>query len=287
MKKKPVIGLVMKSLKAEFFQTMRKGALKFAAEQNNFQLITTGTNSQTEIELQIELIESLIQQKVDGLVVIPIDSKALVPVVAKAVLAGVKVVNIDIRLDEDLLQQYGIELTYVGPDNVTAAKLVGDVLAEKIGEGAKVILIEGLPVAENAQQRKQGFLKSVTEHQLDLIASEPADWETKKAEEVFSNLIYQHPDVKGVMCSNDAMALGVIKVLERKGKAGSIPVVGFDNDASIQPYLISGVMVATIDIFGSQMAVQGIEYALKIIGGLDNKGSYATDFKLIESLANL
>ncbi len=85
MEHKPVIGLVMKSLLAEFFQEMKKGALEFARKQKNFELITVGTNTQTEIDLQIELIESLIAQKVDALVVVPIDSKALVPVVVKAV----------------------------------------------------------------------------------------------------------------------------------------------------------------------------------------------------------
>jgi len=282
MNTKPTIGLVMKSLQAEFFQEMKKGALAFAASQNNFELITVGTNTQTEINLQIALIDALIQQKVDALVVVPIDSKALVPVVVKAVKAGIKVINIDIKLDEEFLQQNGIELTYVGPDNETASKIVGDVLAKKVGKGAKVILIEGLSVAENAQQRKQGFLKSIGEHQLNLVASEAADWETGKAETVFKNLFAQHSDIEGVMCSNDAMALGVIKVLDENGKAGEIQVVGFDNDAAVQPLLQSGVLLATIDAFGSQMAVQGIQYALKVLSGMENKGAYSTDYKLIK-----
>ncbi len=283
----PVIGLVMKSLQAEFFQEMKKGALEFAQKQNNFELITVGTSSQTEIDLQIELIDNLISQKVDALVVVPIDSKALVPVVVKAVNAGIKVVNIDIRLDEGLLSQNGVELTYVGPDNETAAQMVGDVLSRKLQKGAKVILIEGLQVAENAQQRKQGFLRAIVEYQLNLVASEAADWETSKAKEVFSRLLASHPDVEGVFCSNDAMALGVLHILEQNKLDGKIGVVGFDNDASVQPYLASGKLLATIDAFGSQMAVQGIEYALKILDGLENKGSYSTAFKLIESADSL
>lgn len=284
MNNKPIIGLVMKSLNAEFFQEMKKGALEFAQKQSDFVLEIVGTDSQTEIEKQIQLIDSLIEEKVDALVVIPIDSKALVPVVIKAVHAGIKVINIDIRLDEELLQKDGIELTYVGPDNETAAKIVGDVLAKKLNKGSKVIMIEGLKVAENAQQRKNGFLKSITEYQLELIASEAADWETAKAEKVFESLFAKHPDIEGVMCCNDAMALGVIKVLEKHGKEGKIQVVGFDNDASVQPLIKSGIMLATIDAFGSQMAVQGIEYALKVLGGMENKGSFTTEFKLIEHM---
>lgn len=281
MSTQPVIGLVMKSLGAEFFQEMQKGALNFAAKRNDFELLCTGTSTQTEIELQIQLVEQLIEKKVDAIVLVPIDSKALVPVAIKAVKAGIKVINIDIRLDEELLQQAGIGLTYVGPDNKTASKTVGNVLADKLGAGAKIILIEGLSVAENAQQRKAGFMESIAENGLQLLASEPADWETAKAEEVFQRLITQYPETKGVLCSNDAMALGVLNVLHQHKKNGLIPVVGFDNDASSLPYLKSGEMLATIDAFGSQMAVEGINFALRVLGGMPNCGSYSTEFKLI------
>ncbi|MDB4582149.1 substrate-binding domain-containing protein [Draconibacterium sp.] len=282
MDHKPVIGLVMKSLQAEFFQEMKKGAEAFAHEQNSFELKTVGTLSQTEIELQIQLIESLIEQKVDAMVVVPIDSKALVAPVVKAVEAGIKVINIDIKLDEELLKENGIELTYVGPDNETASQMVGNVLGKKLGKGAKVIMIEGLRVAENAQQRRLGFLKSIEEYQLNLVASEAADWETEKAEQVFEKLFAKYPDIKGVMCCNDAMAIGVVNVLEKNGKAGLIEVIGFDNDASVQPLLKSGAMLATIDAFGSQMAVEGIEYSLKVLNGMENKGSFSTNFVLVK-----
>lgn len=276
----------MKSLQAEFFQEMKKGAIAYALQQNSFELITVGTDNQTEILLQIKLIEELITQKVDAFVVVPIDSKALVPVIVKAVKAGIKVINIDIRLDESLLEHYGIELTYVGPDNETASYNVGNVLCSRLQPGAKVIVIEGLQVAENAQQRKKGFLRSVSENHLQLVASEAADWETDKAEKTFEKLFLQYPDVEGVLCCNDAMALGVVRVLEKYGKAGKILVVGFDNDASVQSLLESGIMLATIDAFGSQMAVQGIEYALKILAGMENKDSYQTEFVLVQKKVN-
>jgi ribose transport system substrate-binding protein len=281
MKHKSSIGLVMKSLRAEFFQEMKKGALIFAENQNNFELICVGTSTQTEIDLQIELVDDLIKQKVDAIVLVPIDSKALVPVVVKAVNSGIKVINIDIKLDEEMLKENNVELTYVGPDNEQASKMVGDVLAKKLHKGSKVVLIEGLAVAENAQQRKQGFLKSIAEYELDLIASEAADWETGKAEQLFEKLFTEHPEVEGVMCSNDAMAIGVLNILRKNNKAGDIPIVGFDNDASVEPLIKSGEMLATIDAFGSQMAVQGIEFALKVLDGMENKGSFSTRFELI------
>lgn len=276
------IGLVMKSLRAEFFQAMQKGAEEYTARQNRYRLISVGTDTQTEIERQVELVDELAEQGVDALIVVPIDSKALVAPVARAVRRGITVVNIDIRLDEAMLKAEGINLAYVGPDNLTAARTVGKTLASRLAVGEKVILIEGLPVAENAQQRKAGFEQAIVSAGLFLADSVPADWETQTAEEVFALLYKRHPDIKGVFCCNDAMALGAINVMKRLGLTpGEIPVVGFDNDEAMQPLLNEGWLLATIDAYGSQMAVQGIERALQIIDGAPGGGVHSTPFDLI------
>lgn len=288
MDKKPIvtIGLVMKSLQAEFFQAMQRGAEEHTARQERYRLIAVGTDTQTEIERQIVLIDELIAQGVDALVVVPIDSKALVAPVARAVRKGITVVNIDIRLDEALLETEGISLTYVGPDNLSAARTVGNALATRLQPGDEVLLIEGLPVAENAQQRKAGFMEAIAAAGLTLAGSAPANWETKTAEEVFAGLYASHPKTKAVFCCNDAMALGVINVLKREGMPpGQIPVIGFDNDETMQPLLQEGWLLATIDAYGSQMAVQGIEYALQIMDGMPGGGVHSTPFELISPIS--
>lgn len=48
------------------------------------------------------------------------------------------------------------------------------------------------------------------------MASEPADWETEKAAEVFQAMWMRYPDLKAVYCSNDAMALGVLQQMQEK-----------------------------------------------------------------------
>ena len=277
----PVIGLVMKSLEADFFQDMKKGAIEYAEKRGDLKLIPVGTESQTEIERQILLIEDFINQKVDAIVIIPIDSKALVPPVVKAVKAGIEVVNIDILLDQKMLSSHQIELPFVGPDNEKAAKLVGDVLAKELGKNGKVIIIEGVPAAMNAQQRKQGFLNSISEFGLNLLDSGIANWETEQAFHVFSELFRKHPGVQGVMCANDAMAVGIVNVLEAVGKAGEVKVIGFDNDDSVAPLIENGKMLATIDCFGSQMAAEGINYAMKALQGEKHKGWIKTKMELI------
>src|SRR5246500_4659175 len=98
--KKPVIGLVMKSLANEFFKDMQEGAVKHVEERGDLTLIPVGMHSETDIDTQINAVENFITKKVDAIVVAPADSRALVPPLARAIKAGIVVINIDVALDE-------------------------------------------------------------------------------------------------------------------------------------------------------------------------------------------
>jgi ribose transport system substrate-binding protein len=279
--KKPVIGLVMKSLANEFFKDMEEGAIKHVQERGDLTLVPVGMHSETDIDTQISAIENFITQKVDAIVVAPADSRALVPPLARAIKAGIIVINIDVALDEAAKKQAGVDLAFVGPDNRAGAKMSGDVLAKALGQGGKVVIIEGNPGADNAQQRKRGFDDTVKEGKLDLVDSRTAHWETEEANSVFSNILTAHPDVQGVMAANDSMALGVVKAIDASGKSGKIKVVGFDNIAAVQPLLKDGKLIATVDQFGSQMAANGIDYAMKALKGEKLEGWIKTPINLV------
>ncbi len=218
--KKPVVGLVMKSLANEFFKDMEEGAVKHAQERGDLTLVPVGMHSETDIDTQIAAVENFITQKVDAIVIAPADSRALVPPLARAITAGIVVINIDVALDEGAKKQAGVDLAFVGPDNRAGAKMSAAVLAKALGPGGKVVILEGNPGADNAIQRKLGFDDAVKEGQLNLLDSRTAHWETEEANTVFSNMLTAHPDIQGVMAANDSMALGVVKAIDAAGKSG-------------------------------------------------------------------
>lgn len=276
------IGLVMKSLNADFFRAMSEGAKSYAAEHPELQLICVGTDTQTEVDKQISLVRELIAQKVDAIVLVPIDSMALVAPAVEAVNAGIKVVNIDIMLDADMLHAAGVEIPFLGPDNYTAAYEVAKRLCDKLTAGDRVAMLLGVIGADNARQRAKGFMQAAVENSLTVAAFASANWETSQAESIFASMIEVHSGLKAVFASNDAMALGALNVMERNGRY--LPIVGFDNDATMKPYLQSGKLLATVDIFSSQMAVYGIEYAVKMLNGeAPSGGTHATPYKVLPS----
>jgi ribose transport system substrate-binding protein len=278
---KPKVGLVMKSLANEFFKDMTEGAIAYEKKRGDFVLKAVGMKDETDFDAQIMAVESFITQKMDVIVLAPADSKAMVAPVLKAVKAGVTVINFDVALDAAAKKKAGLELAFVGPDNRGGAKLAGDALAKKLGPGAKVVIIEGNPGADNAKERKSGFMDAVKDGKLNVVTSRTAHWETEEANQVFTNILTAHPDIKGVMAANDSMALGVVKALEAAGLAGKVQVVGFDNIPAIQKLVKEGKVLATIDQFGPDMAANCIKTGFRMKKGEKLKGWMKTPVKLI------
>jgi len=280
--KKPVVGLVMKSLANEFFKSMEEGARKFAAQDGTFTLVPVGMNSETDIDTQISAVENFITQKADVICVAPADSVGLVAPVKKAIAAGITVVNFDVKLDDKALAKAGLkDLVFVGPDNREGAYLAGKELGRKLGKGAKVFIIEGNPGADNAQMRKAGFDKAAKEAGLQVLVSRTAHWETEEANTLVTNLLTKHPDVQGIMAANDSMALGVVKALDAAGRSGKVLVVGFDNIPAIQRLVKEGKVLATIDQFGPDMAANCIKTGFRMKKGEKIHGWMKTPVKLI------
>jgi ribose transport system substrate-binding protein len=263
---RPRVALVMKSLANEFFKTMEDGARAHQrAHATDYDLIAAGIKDEQDVGEQIRIVEQMIAERVDALVIAPADSKALVSTCKKAADAGLRVVNIDNKLDAEVLREKRLQIPFVGPDNRAGARAVGAYLAKRLQAGDQVAIIEGAPNAANAVQRKLGFEDAMRAAGIVVAASQTAGWETAKANQVAGALIGERPDLKALLCANDSMALGAVAALKSAGKAGQVLVVGFDNISAVQELLKSGAILATADQHADQLAVFGIEYALEML----------------------
>jgi ribose transport system substrate-binding protein len=265
---KPKIALVMKSLANEFFSTMADGARQHqAAHAGSYDLIVNGIKNETDLAEQVNLIEQMVAQRVDALVVAPADSKAVVTALKRARDAGILVVNIDNRLDEDVVKQEGLKVPFVGPDNRAGARRVGEVLAARLHAGDKVAIIEGIPTAFNGQQRRLGFEDAMHGAGMQVVTVQSGRWEMETASNVAAAMLNAHADLAAILCANDNMALGAVSAIQAAGRTGKVLVVGFDNITALRPLLEKGQVVATADQHGDRLAVFGIEAALKILKG--------------------
>jgi ribose transport system substrate-binding protein len=263
---RPRVALVMKSLANEFFVTMAEGAKAHqATHATEYELLVNGIRNESDITQQVALVEQMLAQGVGAIVIAPADSRALVPVLRRAHQQGVVVVNIDNKLDDATLTEAQLQVPFVGPDNRAGARAVGEVLAARLTKGQAVAILEGIPTAFNAQQRRLGFEDAMAAAGMRVAAVQSAQWEQDKANAVSAAILREHPDLKAILASNDSMALGAATAVRQAGRTGDVLVVGFDNIAAVRQLIEDGRVIATADQHGDQLAVYGIEAALAIL----------------------
>ncbi|MDS4031722.1 MAG: substrate-binding domain-containing protein [Candidatus Contendobacter sp.] len=264
---KPIIALVMKTLTNPFFIDMEKGARR-AERELGVQLQVKTAAQETSIEQQVQIVEELIEATVSAIVIAPGDSMDLIPVLKKAQDAGIRIINIDNRLDPVYSARLGLgPIPFISVDNEQGAYKAVKVISERIDRPTQAVIIEGIRGAANAEARKQGALRAFAENPaIRVVASETANWKIDEGYQVVEKLFNAHPDISALFCANDMMALGALKYLEVSGKS-QVLVAGFDALEQAKAAIRDGKLVVSIDQQAAQQGYLGVQYAVRALTG--------------------
>ena len=265
---RPRVALVLKTLNNPFFIEMQRGAEE-AARRLGVELTVQAAERETDVEKQMQIIENLIQARVNALAVTPSGSREVVPAIGKANLANIPVVVVDTRLDAKAAADAGVKtVSFVGSDNYRGGQLIGEFLVKASGGKARVAILEGIAGHETGDSRVRGFRDAVKGSPgIVIVASQTANWERDQGFSVFQNILQAHPDLDAVFACNDMMALGAIEAINTAGKASRIRVLGFDAVKDARAALESGAMAATVAQYPDEMGKVAVETALKAIRG--------------------
>lgn len=278
---KHTIALVMKTLTNPFFVEMEKGA-RDAASDFDVDLVIRTAAQETSIEQQIQIIESLIQDEVDAIIIAPGDSEALIPILKKAQDAGIVIVNIDNPLNPELSANVGLEnVPFISVDNQNGAYLSAQYISTQIDSPTEVLIFEGIRTAQNAQDRRAGAEQAFSENSnIEVVASETANWKIDEAYEVAQNLFLEYPDVQAVFASNDMMALGIIQYLKDNNR-DDVLVAGYDALDEAKQAIRDGDLMVTIDQQAALQGYKGVETAVSMLNNEDVELLVLVDVKVI------
>ena len=265
---KPTVALVLKTLNNPFFIDMKKGA-EDAATRLGATLIVQAAEREVDVDKQMQIIENLIQSKVSALCVTPSGSKEVVPAIVKANRAGIPVVIVDTRVDSQALKQAGGQVAgFIGSDNFEGGKLAGEFILKRLGGKGKVAILEGIPGHETGDSRLKGFHSALEGHpDIQVVASQTANWERDQGYNVFQNILQSHPDVQALFACSDLMALGAVEAIASAKKTGTIVVVGFDAFSEAREAVQKGTMDATIAQSPYEMGSRAVENAYRLLKG--------------------
>ncbi len=261
------VALVMKTLTNPFFVEMEKGARR-AETEFGLQLIVKTGAKETSIEQQIQIVMDLINQKVDAIVIAPGSSTELVKVLKTAQDDGIKIVNIDNRLDVTESEKRGLkDVPFISVKNDEGARLSAEEVCRLAGNKGNAVVLEGIRDAENARLRREGAEAAFGGHpDIRIVASETANWKIDEAYAVSKKIFTEHPEATIAFCANDMMALGMIQYLKEINRK-DVLVAGFDNLSDARTAIGEGWLQCTIDQQADLQGYKGVESAVALLNG--------------------
>ena len=276
--KELTIGFIPMTLDNEYFITMVNAAQQEADKKGIKLLVQAGT-SHGSAEEQLQIVETMITNKVDAICIVPSSSESLMTALKKAEEAGIPVINLDTRLDADLIASSGLKpVPFIGTNNYDGAKIAGQYALDLTGGSGQVAILTGIAGQQNAADRRNGFA-DVVDGKLEIVAEQSADWEVEKGYNAAQNIISANPDIVMIFAGNDNMALGAYRAAKEAGK--DITVIGYDAIGDALTSVKNGEMAATVAQFPAEMGIQGVDAAINLINGGTMPDQTFTETRLI------
>jgi ribose transport system substrate-binding protein len=255
----PTIAVFTKNRTNAAYEGARLGADRVATA-HGARTVHYVPETPDDVTQQIELIGRAIEARPDAVVLVPVHETAVNAAVLAINAAGIPVFNMIVPTTA------GERVTFVGSDDTSLATSITRYLAEQLGDTRRVVVLEGSPGSPTSGKRLAGILAGAAmSPRLAVVASVRGDYQRAAARDAMTAVLAGGTEFDGVIAANDAMALGVLDVLDAKGL--SRPVVGINAIPEAITAIRAGRMLATADFDAMKMACVATEAALRHLRG--------------------
>jgi D-xylose transport system substrate-binding protein len=239
---KPVIGFSIDDLRVERWARDRDYFIE-AAKGLGAEVVVTSADANEQ--KQVNQVENLIAQKVDAIVIVPMNSKVFGAVIDEAHKAGIKILSYDrliLNADED---------AYISFDNERVGYLQAEAVLKAKPEG-RYYMLGGSPTDNNAKLLRAGQEKAlkaaVDSGKVKIVGSQwVPEWSPTTALSIMENALTANQNkIDAVVASNDGTAGGAIQALAAQGLAGKVPISGQDADLAAIKRVIAGTQTVTV-----------------------------------------
>ena len=237
---KPYIALVSKGFQHQFWQAVKVGAEKAAAEFN-VDVTYEGPDGEGAVDRQMDMISAALAKKPAALGIAAIDSQATVPLLMQAKEAGIPVIAFDSGVASD------IPVTTASTDNLASAALAADKMAELIGGEGKVAVVSFDQTSQTGIERRDGFVNQIAKAHpgIEIVAVEYGGGDHLKSTEITKAMLAANPDLKGIFGTNEGSAIGVVNGVRELGTQGVV-IVGYDSGKAQTDAIRDGLMAGAI-----------------------------------------
>ncbi|WP_027092045.1 ABC transporter substrate-binding protein [Cohnella thermotolerans] len=234
------IPVISKGFQHQFWQAVKQGSEK-AAKELGVEVTFEGPDTETQVDKQIEMLQAALDKKPQAIALAALDSKAVIPLLQKAQAAHIPVVGFDSGVDSD------IPVSTAATDNLKAAALAADKMAELIGGKGEIALVVHDQTSRTGVDRRDGFKKEIEAKYPDIkiVDTQYGGGDHLKSTDLTKAIIQAHPNLKGIFGSNEGSAVGVVNAITEL-KRDDIVVIGYDSGKAQMDAIRSGKMAGAV-----------------------------------------
>ena len=254
------IAVIPKGRAHLFWQSVHAGAVA-AARESNVEIIWNGPATETDYTGQLQIVDAMINQRVDAIALAPIDETAMVGVVERAAREKIPVVIFDSGVDtENFVAQ-------VSTDNYRGGQAGAERLAKILNGKGKVAMVAVQPGAASTMLREQGFEETIHKNYpgIEIVDKRYGMADFAKSLGVTENMLTAHPGLDGLFASNESSTVGAAQAL--KGRKGRVLLVGFDSSPTLLEDLQAGLIDSLVTQDPFKMGYESVQSAVKKLQG--------------------
>ena len=234
------IPLVSKGFQHQFWQAVKSGAEQ-AADEYGVTITFEGPDNETMVDRQIDMLAAALANNPKAIGFAALDSQAAIPLLKQANDKGIPIIAFDSGVDSD------IPLSTATTDNLAAAGLAADKMAEKIGGKGKVAVVAHDQTSRTGIDRRDGFVNRMAEKypDIDVVTVQYGQGDHLKSTEVTKAILTANPDLNGIFGTNEGSAIGVVNGVQELGTEGLV-IIGYDSGKAQKDAIKSGLMTGAI-----------------------------------------
>ena len=256
------IPVISKGFQHQFWQAVKKGSEQAAADLG-VEITFEGPESEAMVDKQVEMFQTALDKKPAAICLAAVDSKAFQPLLEKAKAAGIPVVGFDSGVDSD------IPVTTAATDNIAAAAMAADKMAELIGGSGEVAIIAHDQTSRTGIDRVKGFTDQIKSKypNITIVDTQYGGGDQLKSTDLAKAIIQAHPNLKGFFGANEGSIIGVLNGVKELGMEGKITVIGYDSGQQQIDAITSGVEAGAITQNPIGIGYKCVEAAVKASKG--------------------
>jgi ribose transport system substrate-binding protein len=235
------IPVISKGFQHQFWQAVRLGAEQ-AAEDCGVEITFEGPETEAMVDRQMEMLQTALDRSPDAIAFAALDSQAAIPLLERAQEEGIPVVGFDSGVDSD------IPVTTAATDNVAAAALAADKMAELIGGEGEVAIIAHDQTSRTGIDRVEGFVNRIEEAYPDItiVDVQYGAGDQLRSTDLAKAILLAHPDLKGFFGANEGSIIGVLNGVVELGMEGDVVVIGYDSGVQQMESIRAGIQAGAI-----------------------------------------